>query len=182
MVILLNLGCGRKKLEDHINVDFESIEGPDVVCDLGREVWPWPDNSVDGATASHLLEHLPGDTFVHFLQQLYRVCKNGALVNLVLPHPRHDIFLNDPTHVRPVMPATILLLSPRYVKLMEKSGLFLTDFGTRWGVNFELDPKILYKFDPTIDTKLTQPTELEWMAKHYSNIILEWLGTMKVVK
>jgi SAM-dependent methyltransferase len=150
-----------------------------VLCDLGAERWPWPDSSVDKAVASHVLEHLPGDSFFRFLQELYRVTKHGAVTTVILPHPRHDIYLGDPTHVRPVLPATLIMFSPRYVKEMAERGIFLTSFGERYGVNFELDPVVKYRFDPMVDTK---DPELDWKARHLNNVIFEWHGELRTVK
>lgn len=137
---------------------------------------------MDGAIASHILEHLPGETFVHFLQELYRVCKADAEIGVILPWPRHDIFLNDPTHCRAVMPATLVMLSPRYIDIMAEKGMILTDFGRRWKINFELDQKILYRFDPSVKTDEIEPEELARLGARQNNVIMEWQGTMKVVK
>ena len=163
-----------------MNVDAETFEAPDVVCDLGLDRWPWEDSSVDEAVASHVLEHLPGDSFFHFLRELYRVMKPGAPVKLFLPWPTHDIFRNDPTHVRPVTPATMVMFSRRYVRILEEEkGLILTDFGLRVGVDFELDNPVRYKFAPGVDTN---DPELWWKAEHLNNFLFEWEGTIRAVK
>jgi predicted SAM-dependent methyltransferase len=178
----LNLGCGGKKLEGFINVDCEEFENPDVVHDLGADVWPWPDSSADEAVCSHVLEHLPGDTFKFFLQQLYRVMKPDGLVHLTLPWPTHDIFRNDPTHCRPVTPGTMVLMSPRYIDMMKQRNLLLTDFGRRWGINFELDQTIHYRFDPNIKTEDHTPEQLAILGARCNNVIFEWSGVMKAIK
>jgi hypothetical protein len=174
----LNLGCGRKKLEGHVNVDSQPLESPDVVCDLGVEVWPWEDNSVDGAVATHVLEHLPGETFFHFLRELHRVCKPGAQVEVLLPHPRHDIFLNDPTHVRPVMPGTLAMFSKRYVEALAEKQQFLTPFYKYNKIDFDMT-RVRYWFDQSVDK---DDPDLEWKAKHLNNIVFEWGTTLTVVK
>lgn len=174
----LNLGCGQQKLPEHVNVDSQPLENPDLVVDLGREVWPWPDNSVDSAVASHVLEHLPGQSFFHFLKELYRVCKPGATVEIVLPHPRHDIFLQDPTHARPVMPGTLAMFSKAYVEGLAAKGQSLTPFYKYISVDFDLT-NVRYVFDASVD--MGDP-ELSWKAKHLNNIIFEWQATLVAVK
>ena len=154
------------------------MENPDVVCDLGVARWPWDDSTVDEALASHVLEHLPGDTFFHFLRELYRVCKPGAVVHVVLPHPSHDIFLNDATHVRPVMPGTLAMFSKRYVEGAAARGMILTPFYKYHGVDFDM-PRVAYTFDPAVDKN---DPELEWKAKHLRNIIFEWSTKLTVMK
>jgi SAM-dependent methyltransferase len=174
----LNLGCGGKYQDGWVNVDSEPTENPDVCVDLTKP-WPWPDSSVDEVFASHLLEHLnPGAEFFRFMQELYRVCKPGATVEIVLPHPRHDVFLNDPTHVQAVMPGTLAMFSKKFVESMDAQGAHLTPFWKRLGVDFDLG-KVRYWFDPSVDQS---DPELEWKSKHLSNVILEWGTTLTAVK
>lgn len=132
--------------------------------------------------ASHVLEHLPGESFFHFMRELYRVCKHGATVKVSLPWPRHDLFLNDPTHCRPILPATLIMFSPRYIAELAARKQYLTDFGTRCGVNFELAKEIQYCFDPSIDPRTEDPVTLDYRIKHENNIIMEWQGVLKVIK
>ena len=54
----LNLGCGFNKMRGFINVDAYDICKPDVVWDLNKMPWPWPDNTIDHIFAAHILEHL----------------------------------------------------------------------------------------------------------------------------
>ena len=175
----LNLGCGGRKVNGWVNVDSQPMENPDMVVDLSVEVWPWTDNSVDEVLASHMMEHIPaGAPFFHFLKELYRVCCNGAKVHIVLPHPSHDIFLQDPTHVQAIMPGTMAMFSKSYVEDMAAKGNMLTPFYKYIGVDFLID-KVEYGFAPDID--VTDP-ELEWKAKHLRNIIFSWSTTLTVVK
>ena len=98
----LNLGCGSTKFDGFIGVDMYG--NPDVRHDLEKFPWPWADSTVDEVALVHVLEHLgrDPDVFIGIIKELYRVCRNGALIHIVVPHPRHDNFLGDPTHVRPI--------------------------------------------------------------------------------
>lgn len=150
-----------------------------MLCDLGAERWPFEDSSVDEAVAEHVLEHLPGESFFHFMRELYRVLKPGGAVKVTLPHPRHDIFLSDPTHCRAVMPGTLLMFSRGQLAELRAKGMQLTDFGERCGVDFRMDPHVRYEFDAAVD--LESP-DLAWQSKHLNNIIKEWSTTMWAVK
>lgn len=178
-MILLNLGSGGKKLPGYVNVDSNSEENPDVVCDLGTETWPWEDSSVDGAVCSHVLEHLPGGCFFHFLRELYRVCRAEAVVELYLPHPRHDIFLNDPTHCRAVTVGTMCMFSKEHWTTMRAKGIHLTPFWKYNKVDFYLDPDIKYSLDPSVSP---DDPELGVKMQHLNNIVMEWKGRMTVRK
>lgn len=176
----MNLGSGGKKLPGYVNVDSQPMEEPDVLCDLGHDPWPWPDDSVGGAVCSHVLEHLTTAELFHFMRELYRVCKHGAEIKLMLPHPRHDIYLNDPTHQRPVTPGTIIMFSKEHHETLLVRDIRLTPFWKYLGVDFYLDPKIRYVPDPKF--KDDSPEELGWKMQHLNNVIMEWHGTMRAVK
>ena len=102
----LNLGCGFKKIAGFVNVDMFDECQPDVKMDLEVIPWTFGTNEVDEAIFNHSLEHLGRETKVFFgiIQELYRVCKPGAKVHINVPHPRHDHFIGDPTHVRVITP------------------------------------------------------------------------------
>ena len=69
------------------------------------------------------MEHIgqSPEIFIKILKELYRICKNQALIKISIPHPRHDNFISDPTHVRPI---TIFGLS-----------LFVRDLNEKWEKN-----------------------------------------------
>ena len=124
----LNLGCGNNKVKGFINVDKYDIFGSDIVHDL--EVFPWPfkDNSVDYIMIHHVLEHLGQTTqqFLNILAELYRISKPNAVIDIVVPHPYHNNFIGDPTHVRAITPEQFSLFDKdTYTKnsLRESTGL-----------------------------------------------------------
>ena len=100
----LNLGSGSKILSGYTNVDKYDYYKPDVVHDL--EVFPYPfkDNSIDEILLSHVLEHIgqSPDIFLGIVKEFYRICRNNSIIKIIVPHPRHDDFIADPTHVRPI--------------------------------------------------------------------------------
>ena len=106
----LNLGCGDDRRTGYWNVDKYAAAAPDEVVDLERLPWPFADGSADEVVLHHVLEHLgrDSDTFLGILKELYRVCAPGGLVRITVPHPRHQDFLQDPTHVRPIVPELFL--------------------------------------------------------------------------
>ena len=112
----LNLGCGPKRLAGWVNVDKSPAFQPDAVVDLERFPWPWPDSSAEEVLLNHVLEHLgqSPDTFIGVMRELWRVCKPGAKVRVNVPDPRHESFLGDPTHVRPVTLDTLALFSQAF--------------------------------------------------------------------
>ena len=53
-----------------------------------------------------------------------------------MPHPRHDVFLSDPTHVRPINPDVLRLYDQTLNEEWEKSNVANTPLGILCGVNF----------------------------------------------
>jgi SAM-dependent methyltransferase len=100
----IDIGCGKNKREGFIGVDALALPGVDVVCDI-RGRWPFEDNSVDEAAASHVIEHLTNLNGawerVHFFNELHRVLKPGAKCHLAFPHWASNRYYGDPTHREP---------------------------------------------------------------------------------
>jgi hypothetical protein len=109
--VKFNMGCGHNRLEGHVNVDAFAACAPDEVIDLERTPWPWPDNCAEEIVFNHSLEHMGADprVFLAMMTELYRICAPEAAVRITVPHPRHDTFIGDPTHVRIITPAVMSL-------------------------------------------------------------------------
>jgi predicted SAM-dependent methyltransferase len=82
----LNLGCGTDIRKDYVNIDNCSELKPDIVCNLGHEKLPFKNNSVDYIYANHFFEHLDSNETMFLLDELYRVCRDGALIEVISPH------------------------------------------------------------------------------------------------
>ena len=96
--VMLNLGCGKAKLDGWINVDFHAIVKPDEVVDLNIFPWPWADGTIDVIHMSHILEHL--DDTCRVLAECNRILKANGLIDIRVPHVSHDLALGDRCHRR----------------------------------------------------------------------------------
>lgn len=79
--VLLNLGCGSKKLHGYINVD--NWGEPDIRHDLNAFPYPWDDHSVDHIVMTHVLEHIPN--WWEAFSECSRILKVGGTVRIHVP-------------------------------------------------------------------------------------------------
>jgi hypothetical protein len=181
----LNLGCGMNHLEGCVNVD--RFGTPDVRHDLETFPWPWADDSVDEILLIHVLGHLGQDpnVFLQIFQEMYRVCRGGATVRIVVPHFRHDFFPGDPTHVRAITPHTLSLFSQRLNREFIERRVSNSPLGLYLGVDFEL---IEARFKPSDTWFRLHPgpevdlEKLLFEGSIYNNLIEEIQMTLQAVK
>lgn len=111
----LNLGCGFDKREGWLNVDnFPECE-PDRTLDIEQVPWNLPTDGFEYVLMKHVLEHVGAqfDGFAAVMRELYRITQPDGIVEIHVPHVRHDTFWSDPTHVRAFTPLTFRMMSKR---------------------------------------------------------------------
>lgn len=77
--------------------------------DLLRFPWPFEDDSVEEVFCSHFVEHIPHwrpwwmdhqDGLLLFMDEVWRICKDGAKVEIIHPYAQSKRAFQDPTHTR----------------------------------------------------------------------------------
>jgi acetyltransferase-like isoleucine patch superfamily enzyme/SAM-dependent methyltransferase len=92
----VDLGCGSRKKPGFIGVDVCAGPGVDIIADLTQK-FPFESNSVDRIRAYDFIEHLPDR--LHTMNEIWRVCKPDAIVDLLVPSTDGRGAFQDPTHV-----------------------------------------------------------------------------------
>jgi hypothetical protein len=183
----INLGCGHRKRDGYHNVDKFAGCSPDEVVDLERFPWPWDSDSVEEVVMSHVLEHLGATTDAYFgvFRELYRVCRHGAPVRITVPHPRHDTFLADPTHVRAVTVDGLSMFSRRRCESWVREGRPNTPIALMIGVDFEIESTSLV-LEPIwrnrLEMKKITEAELLLAIRERSNVVIETTAILRAVK
>jgi SAM-dependent methyltransferase len=95
-IMILNLGCGRKRLDGAVNLDRIPALNPDVVHDIETVPWPLEANQFDEVYANDVIEHCLDVVVV--LNEIHRVCKPGAVLKITTPHFSSSNSYTDPTH------------------------------------------------------------------------------------
>ena len=92
----INLGCGRKKLDGYVNVDYSAVVNPDLVWDLEKKPYPFETSSIDEVYMEHCLEHI--DDIRLCIREIYRILKPGGKFRFWVPHYSYGWV--HPFHVR----------------------------------------------------------------------------------
>lgn len=183
----LNLGCGSRKLDGFVNVDSAPLCEPDLLLDLEQLPWPFETSAVQEIVLSHVLEHL-GQTpavYLGIIREIYRVCAPGALVRITVPHPRHDDYVTDPTHVRPITLKGLEMFSKAKNLDWQRRGRAATPLALMHDVDFEVvsadaQPDELWL--ERLRKREISPQDLSFAARTYWNVIRSTDIVLRAVK
>lgn len=94
----LNLGSGERRIPGFTNVDCVTVTNPDILADLNEPLSELPDGCIDAVYARHTLEHV--EQLVPLLEEIHRVSRPDARIEIIVPHFSNPYGYSDPTHVR----------------------------------------------------------------------------------
>lgn len=148
--IRIDLGCGPNKKPGFIGCDSIPFPGVDKVMDL-RQMWPFENDSVEEAHASHCLEHFNAMERVHFLNELYRVLKPKAKATIITPHWSSCRAYGDCTHQWPPVSEFLWyylrkewrMANAPHTDAQHLNGGYLCDFEATWG--WTIHPEVAMK-------------------------------------
>jgi len=129
----LDIACGARKgnfgsdgeqdSEGWTGIDIAPTEAADIVHDLNIYPWPFEDNSVDKARCSHYVEHIPHDIpghsldgFILFGNEVGRILKPGAQLEIWSPYYSSRRAWQDPTHRRAISESSFLYWNQQWLK------------------------------------------------------------------
>jgi SAM-dependent methyltransferase len=130
---ILDLGCGKNKMEGAIGVDREKYPGVDVVHNLDDYPYPFKDNEFDFVNCSHIIEHV--EEPLRLLEEIYRIAKPGAEVRIVTPHYSSQLSYGDMTHKHHLGYTSFLWLSGRGKFEIKKIQLVFSDIYRVFGIS-----------------------------------------------
>jgi predicted SAM-dependent methyltransferase len=178
----INLGGGYKRYPDFTNVDIDPLTKPDILIDLETGNFPIEDNIVDEVRAYHVLEHV-GEGFYHLMQELYRICKDGAIIDIQVPHHRSEVQYGDPSHVRFVTTEMMRQFSKSRNKWHISQWNSSSGFGLKCDVDFELieyDFIVSSRWKPRFATM--SPEEIQEVSANFNNVYDETWMKLQVIK
>ena len=120
--IVIDLGCGPHKRSGAFGFDWRPQPGVNVACNI-EDSLPLQSECADLVYMSHVIEHV--SNFIGLMEEVYRVCKPDAAVEIVVPYYTSRGAFRDPTHVRYITEDTFQYFEPP------------TDYGVR--TNFRIE-------------------------------------------
>jgi ubiquinone/menaquinone biosynthesis C-methylase UbiE len=169
--IKLDIACGQNKQQGFMGVDIASASGVDFVYDLEKFPWtPFEDNSVEEVYCSHYIEHTPD--WMKFMDEIWRICQDGAKVTFVAPYYTSIRAWQDPTHKRAISEATFLYSDKAWREANKLDHYPIKS-------NFKVEKMVLF-FNPPWDKKNDEAKQ--FAQQHYFNVVSDILVELKVVK
>lgn len=150
----LDIGAGtRVHHPDCIAVDRLDLskyhkKGKFVQCDVEKDKLPFDDDSVDEVWCSQVLEHM--NDIIHPMEEIHRVCCNGAMVHIDVPHEHSKWKWGDPTHKRGFNELSFLFFCKGMIRHGTDYGIN-TDFDVK---NMIIDPRTMFLY---VDLECVKP-------------------------
>lgn len=121
--MILDFGCGRRKIAGSFGIDCQPLDGVDLVCDCNLRI-PLDDNIASAAHAFDFLEHINNDKRIHIMTEIWRLLKPNGIFTSNTPSTDGRGAFQDPTH---------------YAFWNENSFLYYTD--DRYRALYSIKPK-----------------------------------------
>lgn len=96
--ITIEFGCGNAKTPGAIGVDINPRSAADVLHDMNVFPYPFDDDVADHIICHDVLEHV--DDFIATIEELWRIGRNGCVIDVTAPFMSSVNYHSDPTHRR----------------------------------------------------------------------------------
>lgn len=85
----LNIGCGKEVLEGWVNIDKFPMSSQVQRVDITQFPLPFKDNEFEYIRVRNLLEHLPIEKQLNFINELHRITAGGKRILIRVPYGSH---------------------------------------------------------------------------------------------
>ncbi len=92
----LHLGCGPNKQPNSLGLDSNKNVKPDIIHNLDKFPYPFGNNQFNTIIAENIVEHI--ENIPRFMEEIHRICTNGAKILITTGHFSGIDTFTDPTH------------------------------------------------------------------------------------
>jgi SAM-dependent methyltransferase len=192
----LDLGCGTLK-KARLGIDRHWAPGVDLIMDLEHLTWipapatygeeamfatqrsmhtcqstagmlPFPDESIESIISHHCMEHISG-SFLHLMDECWRVLKPGGLVRIIVPLFPSTAAVEDPDHKRYFMENTFATFEGAADGSHWHEGFSVPYTDCRFEIPEENDPENPDRKNPDITPRNDDPAKW-WTAEDVREI------------
>lgn len=93
---VLDIGCGLAKYRGAVGLDISADTDADIVHDLDAFPYPLQESAFDDVLMQDVIEHVAEP--IRLMEELHRICRPGARIQLRTPHYSSVLAYADPTH------------------------------------------------------------------------------------
>lgn len=167
----LDIACGQSKQPGFKGVDIAPGPGVDFVWDLEKFPWePFKDNSVTEVYVSHYAEHTKD--LMAFMNEIWRICEDGAKVTILGPYYTSIRAWQDPTHTRVLSEATWLYYNKNWREINKLD---------HYPINCDFDvTNLILFFNEPWNQKSDEAKR--FATQHYFNVVSDMLTELHVRK
>lgn len=163
--VFLDLGCGVRKRDGFLGIDRRYFKGVDLVADVDKSL-PFKDNVIGAIYSNYFLEHTTD--LLAIFQEIYRVCKDGAIVEFIVPYYTSINAFKDPTHKQ--------FFTEETFRYFTQDKWYGSDYNI--GTNFKIE-KIKYHYSKIV--LILYPFR-RYLRRHFLNMAGAMTVILKVVK
>ncbi len=82
----LNLGCGQDYRKGFVNADIRENSKKDITINMEEGLWKFKDNTFNYIYLRHVLEHIDPKKLTFLMEEMFRICKSNATIDIYVPH------------------------------------------------------------------------------------------------
>lgn len=167
----LHIACGKNKQKGFKGVDSVPHEGVDIVLDLAKLPWePFKDNSIEEIYCAHYCERAPD--LVRFMDELWRICQDGATIRILAPYYASIKAWQDPTNLRGISETTFSFFSKKWREANDALHYPIK-------ANFDVVKVLTFMNDPW---NAKSEEAKQFAQQHYMNIVSDIYVELKAIK
>lgn len=141
----LNLGCGNKTKTGYIGVDRYHCDAAEVIADLDGTL-PIKDEVISSILMDNVIEHVR--SIPALMQEVQRVCVDGAVVDIVTPHFASLASWRDPTHIHHLSYFSMEHFEKKNVRHYTGGGFRIVSRRLSFGGGMGLFGKLIHALSP----------------------------------